>query len=83
MVNLKQKDNEDAKTYSDRAILLQEKMEVVSEDLLNLSTEREISQIIPEIEISLVMLERETSIIILEIETSNIKKNQTAILVSL
>lgn len=39
MVNLRQKKNEDAKTYGDRAIiLLREKLEVVSEDLSNSST---------------------------------------------
>lgn len=38
MVNLRQRDNEDAKTYGDRAILLQEKLEFVSDELLKQST---------------------------------------------
>lgn len=38
MVNLRQRENEDAKSYGDRALILQEKLELVSEDLLKMST---------------------------------------------
>ena len=40
MVNLRQKENEDAKSYGDRALILQEKLELVSEDLLKVSNLR-------------------------------------------
>ena len=40
MVNLRQKDHEDAKSYGDRALILQGKLELVSEDLLKASNLR-------------------------------------------
>lgn len=38
MVNLQQKEHEDAKSYGDRALLLEEKIELVSEELIKQST---------------------------------------------